>query len=392
MPDLDLNKAAATDYSDSFNAATQESLTPYAFPLVDIDTALDAKETKWQNPNWTKYWGWFIAHPKVRNAILMKAIWSVGKGWEADTLVKTMLEHISGAGKESFKDILFSMEVCRRIGGDAYAEIITHNGKKLSEGGKLVNLKCLNPGNIAEIYGPDGMLLRYEQIQSHPKKGILNKIKNAIGMGKVIEFDPEEIFHLSNNKIGGQIHGISDLEALEKVILADQKSFDDLMKITMFQAKPFILFKLKTDDPVKIAAFSAKIRNMRNLGEDMFIPDDENLLSWEVVQVNPSSVLMEWRADLRNEYYRCIGLPQIIPGAGGQGTESEGRVIYVAFEQIVMHEQKQIEDAIWNQLGMKVNLIHPTLLEDLIGQTMQKNGNTQLNTTPAEMNPAATAQ
>ena len=124
----------------------------------------------------------------------------------------------------------------------------------------------------------------------------------------------------------------------------------------------------------------------------MFIPDDENLLSYEVVTVNPSSILMEWRNDIRNEYYRCIGLPQIIPGAGGQGTESESKVIYVAFEQLVMADQLDIEQQGLNQLAVTFNLIHPTLIEDLLGNDEKKDANGALGIQQAELNPAATNQ
>ena len=62
-------------------------------------------------------------------------------------------------------------------------------------------------------------------------------------------------------------------------------------------------------------------------GENIYIPDDDNTISYEVVQVNPNAMIMEWRNDIRNKFYRTIGLPQVVPGAGGSSTESESKVI-----------------------------------------------------------------
>jgi len=234
---------------------------------------------------------------------------------------------------------------------------------------------------MKHIVGKDGRIKRFEQIQEFPKPNSKETDK------RVIKFDPEEILYLANNRIGDQIHGISDLEALRKVILADSQSFENMQKIINFQAKPFILFKLKTDDSSIIEAVSAKIRRIREVGEDLFIPDDENILSYEVVQVSQSQILMQWRDDIRNEYYRCIGLPQIIPGASGGGTESESKVIYVAFEQIVMHDQLDTEQAWWTQLGLEINLVHPTLIEDLLAKDEAKDANNAFNIQPSELTP-----
>jgi len=263
------------------------------------------------------------------------------------------------------------MDIVKRINdGGAYAEIIRDD-----KTGELLNLKPLDPASMVTIFDDKGMIKRYEQ---RTKTGKEMNVK---------KFKPEEIFHLMHNRIADSIHGTDDIASVEKTILADDESFNDMKKIMHFQAKPFIVFKLKTDNTTKIASFAAKIKSARNLGEDMFIPDDENLLSYDVVQVNPTALLMAWRDDLRNKFYRTIGLPQIVPGGGGQSTESESKVIYVAFEQIVMHEQLDIEEQVWSQLKLRINLIHPTLIEDLLGIDEKKDAGNVFNVQKGEMNP-----
>ena len=348
---LDIENAVISDYS---------SLEPHTIGIVNLDGVSDQEETEWQNDKWYIYWSYFNTIPKLKNAILMKAIWNVGKGYEADQRTMSILDEINGWGKDTFKDIIFNMEVIRRVGGDAFAEIIRD-----PDTAALLNLKPLDPGTIKIIVNRQGRIIRYEQT---------NKVKNNIK-----KFEPDQIFHLSNNRLADQIHGISDIESLEKQILADDKLFDNIDQIVKNQARPFIIFKMKTDNRTKITTFANKIRELRSLGEDVFVPDDENLLSWEVVQVNPSEIILNWRSELRNEFYRAIGLPQIVPGGGGQSTESEAKVIYLAFEQLVEHDQMFLEYQIRKQLALTINFIHPASLRKDLEQDAQKDANQGLD-------------
>lgn len=123
-----------------------------------------------------------------------------------------------------------------------------------------------------------------------------------------------------------------------------------------------------------------------NNGENIYVPDDENMVSWEVIQVNPSQVIMQWRNDIRNKFYRTIGLPQVVPGAGGMSTESESKVIYLAFEQIVEKEQRELELQIWNQLGIKLNFEPPASLATNLQNDQKKDVMNAAQ--PSDLNPA----
>ena len=268
-----------------------------------------------------------------------------------------ILDHISGYGGQTFLEILFDMDIVSSVGGDAYAEKIIEKvkGKDI-----LINLKSLNPENMKQIYDNKGILLRYEQVNSITKE--------------VKTFKPEEIFHISNLRLAGQIHGISDIDSLENTILADNESFKDTKQVMHFQARPLIIWKLKTDDPTKIALIKARIDAARNLGEDSFIPDDDETISHEIVQVNPSQLIMMWRADMRNRFFRGIGLPEILPSGAEGSSESSGKIGYLAFERVVKHKQKFYENQIWNQLNLKISLIPPASLENNLNQDAAKDG------------------
>lgn len=346
-----INNASVTEYAD---------ISVHSVDVTKIDGIGGAEEIDYFNKDWQEEWDLFNAIPKLKNAILMKAIWNTGRGYTASTRVMKELEHITGYGKQTFKQILFNMDVESMIGGDAYAEIIRDE-----ESGIPLNLKVMNPGNVHIIRDPSGMILRYEL---------------DIGKGqKRKTFKPEQVLHKSYELLADQAHGTGIVKGLKKQILADDKLFDNIDRIVKYQSMPFVIFKVKSDDPVKIASFKAKLKDVRTDGEDLVVPDDENLLSWEVVQINPSSIILEWRADIRNEFYRAVKLPQVIVGQGGQGTESDSKVVYTAFEQIVQHEQKDWEDTIWQQLNRKINLIHPNTLLDDMQTDEQKDANQGLD-------------
>ncbi len=336
MSKFDLNAAVVSAYS---------SQDEHSIDAMSTDGVSAQAETEYQNTEWQQSWGYFNSVPELRSAILMKSIWNVGKGWTADPRTTVQLDRIRGWGKDTFDDILFNMDVIRQIGRDSFAEIVRNES-----GTAIINLKPLDPGSIKIVVGPNGIIKRYEQVSK--VKGGPNK-----------RFELNDIFHLSNNRLADQIHGISVVEQVEKIILAEDENFDTMRKIMRFQAMPFIIFKMRTDDTIKIKNFQEKIEKARKNSEDMFIPDDENLLSWEVVQVTPSQILMDWRNDLKNKFYRAVGLPQIIFGSG-DATESGGKVEYLAHEQVFEKEQRYLEKQIWAQLSVKIDLISPVSLLD----------------------------
>ncbi|MCK9371375.1 phage portal protein [Candidatus Dojkabacteria bacterium] len=357
-----------TKLGDNTNQVAAYEVTP-----VNVDTARDTKETEWVNNRASIQWGWFNSNPDLKSALVMKAIWDVGKGYTADPETMVILDHIKGNGKQTFRDVLFSMEIVKRIYGDSYAEII-----KDDDTGELINLKLLNPANMKVIFNEFGDIIRYEQF-------------NANSKSTVTKWQPEDILHFVNLGMVGQIHGISEIDVLEPTLKADEESFADVRKVMHSQAIPLILWKLKTDDVTTINNFVTKINTARKLGgENVFIPDDDNIVTHELVEINLSQAIFEWRNDIRNKFYRNIGLPQIIPGAGGQGTESESKVIYTAYGNIVENDQKYVEEQIWNQLYLKIDLIPPeSLIPQLQSDTRKDTG--QMGVTPGEMNPGGSA-
>src|SRR3990167_1180543 len=356
MGELSITTATISDLSNV--------VKDYSVPSMQTDGATGQDETEYSFPNWTKQFGYFNSVAELKSALTMKAIWNVGKGYTTDPETQVILDHISGGGKDTFLDVLLNLEIVKRIGGDSFAEIIK------DDNGDLFNLKPLDTGSMKIIVDKKGIIKRYEQI---------NKTTNG-----TIKFKPEEIFHLYHNRIADQIHGISDIDAIEKMVLADGESFEDIKKIMHRQAKPMIMFKLVTDDQVKINAFIAKMDKATNLGENIYVPFDKDSIDFEVIQVDISPNTLAWRTELRNKFYRVVQLPQIIFGASG-ATESGGKIEYLAHEQVFERDQKGIEDQVWNQLGLRINLNPPTTLLENLQQDQAKDANQGLEIQPQDL-------
>jgi hypothetical protein len=333
---LDMDKATVSNYSGQ---------AEFSVPAETTDGINDGKgETVWHNDNFTEYWGYFNNVGDLKSALLMKSIWAVGKGWVADTRTTAILDNINGSGKESFDDILFNMDLIKNVNGDSYAEIIRNDS------GNLVNLKPLDPSKMTIVYSDKGIIKRYEQ-------------KSKIKGSKPLKFEPNTIFHLSNNRLADQIHGISDIEGLKQTIDADQESFKDVQKMAHFQAKPFLIWKLKTDDQTTISAFIAKVENARKLGEDLFIPDDQDVAEFEVVEIKAASFILDWRNDIKNKFYRVVGMPEVLFGTSG-ATESGGKMEVFAHETVFAYNQRYIEIQLWSQLAIRLKLKAPSSLLD----------------------------
>ena len=362
MPKLDITSATSSDLTNA--------IEDYSIDAMNTDGVGNQDETEYQNSKWGQQWGYFNQVPDLKSAIILKAIWNVGKGYTCDAKTAVILDHINGWGKDTFDDILFNLEIVRRIGGDFFAEIMR------ADDGTLINLKPLDPGSMKIIVDRKGMIKRYEQT---------NKISDK--NKSVVKFEPKDILHISNNRLADQIHGISDIDAVEETILADEQSFDDLKKIIHWQSRPIIMFKLWTDDQGKIDAFIAKMDQAIAKGENIYIPDDENAVNYEVIKADISPVVLNWRDDIRNKFYRVIGLPQIVPGGGGQSSESEAKVIYLAFEQIVKKEQRALELQLWNQLGLRITFNPPTSLLENLKQDEAKDSGQGLEFQPGDITP-----
>jgi hypothetical protein len=315
---------------------------------------------KWYNSNWKKYFGYWKTQPDLQTAIILKTYWTVGLGYDTDIATETILNNITGNGKDTFQTILMNLDETRNLAGDSFAHIIWENNNEFNKRGAILNIKPLNAGNIEISWNDEGIIDGYEEMTTKKK------------------FKPWQILHLTCSRLADEMHGTAKVEALDSTIIADNESFSDISKFAHNQAIGMILWKLKTDKSAEITTFKTAIANARSQGgSDLIIPDDDNAVTHDEINLSPSNFLLDWRAETRNRFYRAIMLPQIMPGAGGQGTESDSKVIYFGFEQVVKTDQLILEKDIEAQLGLKIKFIKPASMQPEMNVDAQKDG--QLN-------------
>ncbi|HEC64027.1 MAG TPA: phage portal protein [bacterium] len=355
MGEKRIDSAVASDLSSA--------MQDFSVPSESLDSPGDGKETRWPIKNWKENLGYFNQIPELTATINAKATWTIGKGFKADPQTTFICDSIRGNKMDTFNTILENMIRTYYIAGDSFAEIIRDKEEN------LINLKCLNPGRITIVTGEQGRVKRYEDNWK----------------GKITKFKPEQIFHLSRNRIGDQIHGVSVITSVENIILARNEAIADYKIVMHRNVYPRMIFHLDTDDDDEIAAFKTKMDNTYKLNENFYVPKD--VVIPELMAVAPNATLdpKAWIEAQGDFFYEAVGVPQIILGGSGEFTEASAKIAYLAFQQNIEEEQLFIEEQIGIQLGLEIELEFPASLENELLSDKAKDGaeNIQPNETTA---------
>lgn len=314
MPTLNISSSTTSDMTNT--------VTDYSVGAMNTDAAGNQEETSYINTKWSQYLGYYKQIPELKRAIDARALWTLGRGFKAGPRETAILEMIEGWGIDTFNTILKNMIITAQINGDAFCEIMRAKPKKDEQQGMLINLKPLDPGSIKIIVDRQGRIKRYEQIN---KIGKESKVINT--------FKPEEIFHLSRDRIADEIHGVSIIEAVENVILARNEAMTDLKKVMHRYVKPMMKFTLDTDDTAKIDAFVSKYDKAVNLGENLYVPKDT--VQHEIIAIPANATLnpLPYIENLSNFFYQAVGIPQIIVGGSQEFTEATAKIAYLSLDR-----------------------------------------------------------
>lgn len=335
----------------------------YSVPLKITDAATGNEETEWQNAKASQYFGYYKTIPELKKAIDAFANYIVGRGYVADTQTSVILDHIQGWGEDTFNSIIWNMIVCKKVYGDAFAEIVRDPETDI-----LVNLKVLDPSTIKIVCDKNGFLKHY--------------IQTAKAGGKEIKFQPEEILHLCNDRVADEIHGTSNIEACEWTILARNEAMNNWKTVLHRNINPLKIVELDTDDQTKINAFITKWETTVKDKETIFIPKGSASVTIPPI---PLQDPLAWISYLENFFYQAVGIPRIILGGTAGETESSAKVGYTTFDQTYIREQTELAADLWAQLYIKVYFNKPASLMDNLQTDQSKDGMQGLNTQQGEM-------
>lgn len=335
MATTDVANAAVTDMT---NRVTDFSVASYI-----TDAATGAKETEYINTNYPKQLGYYKQIPELQKSINALATWILGKGWTADNRTTALLENIRGWGEDTFNTIMWGLLVTKKIGGDAFAEII-RNPKT----GTIINIKPLDAGGIKVIVDEKGFIKRYEQINKITKKAVQI-------------FQPNEILHLCNDRVADEIHGTSVIDACEAVILARNEAMADWRKVLHRNIVPVRIIEVDSDNTTKIAALKKQYEDVINKGEVLIIPKGNVSITTESPPLQDSLSTIKY---YENFFYQAVGIPKIILGGSEEFTEASSKIGYLTFEQLYSREQVELEADLWNQLAIRIKFKKPASLQN----------------------------
>lgn len=346
MPETNINSAVSSNLTTA--------MTDFSVDKQSTDGLSSSGETTWTNAKWSQYLGYYKEIPELNGVIDARGIWTVGKGYTSDAATEMLLDTFKGWGNDTFNGILENMIRTMWIGGDAFAEIIR------DDEGILINLKSLDPSSIMIVVNQQGIIQRYEQI---------TKIKSPNK-----KFKPEQIFHLTRNRIADEIHGTGVAEKLANIILMRNEAMADYKQVMHWFVKPRWIFHLDTDDSVKIAAFKRKYDKANAEGENMYIPKGAVVPELQAVSANATLNPQSWIDSLNDYFYEAAQTPKFIVGNSKGFTEASEKIGYLAFQQSVEKDQLYVEEQVLSQLNLFINLEFPASLENELLSDKMKDG------------------
>ena len=349
-------------------AKTKPSKIDYTNMDNNVDlVSIPSEETSPQDyqMKWGDWYGYYYNISAYSSLVDKKSMWSIGKGFQADKKTTKLLQEIRGMGKDSFNTIMHNAVKVYTIGGDFLAEIV-RNGK-----GKLVNLKPLNPGTFKIVANDKGIITGYEQVSN------LNPSRTGSKGGMFNKFKPNQIFHLCWNRTADNIHGTGTAEKMENDLKRYEEVVRDQRIIFNRYVKPLWVFSVDSDDDAELKAFKVKVDETVNKSENLVVPKD-TVDKIERISIPPNSTLdpLPWIKFLESQFLKAEGVPAIVQGVSTGGSESESKVLYLAWQQVIEWNQLFLEEQILAQLGLEVNFNFPAMIEQDLNKDEKKDGET----------------
>jgi len=345
MAKYDIDSASRTDFSASSNF----SVAAQTLDAPDFS----GEETFWDFPDASKYLGYYKTIPELKKAIDALALWTVGKGTTTDIQTANLVQVWGGSGQDSFQEIMKNLIRQKKAFGDAFAEIVR------AENGVIINLKPLYTGDMRVVFNKEGIIIRYEQRNRD------NKNNNVV-------FKTSDIFHLSNDRIGNELHGVSVIEACQWVIDARNEALTDHRVVLHRNRIPVRIIEVDTDDTTKIATLISTYEKTikQNKGGQVFV------IPKGTVEFKDNTIAIQdpitWIQYLENFFYVAVGVPRPIVSIVGT-TEASSKVGFLTFEPVYTSEQTELESDILSQLGLTLKFNRPPSLSGVVAQDEQKN-------------------
>lgn len=295
-------------------------------------------------PDFSKWHGYYRKIPEGRAVINKFASWTFGRAIKADKTNKAKLDKIKGFGKDTARSVLKNCWKTAMICGDSFAH------KVKDKKGRLTNLKPLNAGKIMILVNSEGIIIGYVE-------AVTQRF-----------YEPEEIYHLSYERIADEIHGIPFFEALEEMILARNEGIADLRVLYHRTVKPIQFFEVETDDTTKLNSIESIINEAYKKSENVVIPSGviKEIKDSQIKQAGVTLDNLNFLKFLIRNFVTACGMPEVVMGWGAETTEASSKVIVTSYEQEIWDMKIYNEEQAESQLGIVFNIEPaPSIMDDL---------------------------
>jgi len=358
MANLDLSKSTTTNLAGTVPDFIVEA------KALDVDNATG--ETFIYFEDAPLRYGYYFQIPEIFSAVNSMATWAFGAGWSADPQTKTVLDHVTGSGKDTFSQVIWNHESDKLIVSDAFTEVIR---SKIPLRNTILNMIPISPERV-RVVKENGRIKRYD-----------------IWNGK--KWEPKkvnEVFHTHNKRIGDQNRGTSQFAAATDVIDAKNEALQD-ERIIKHRDKALGIVYYKTNNEGKISFANKQIEKAVANGEMVGLPEDTAKI--EQYPGKSSEDRQSWIQYLENFIYQVIGVPRSIATSDGT-SEVGGKMGNVNFEPTYAKERFDMEEALWSQLGIKVKFEKQASLGGLQKEESKNTG--QINIQPNDVEASITRE
>lgn len=350
------------------SSATTTNMSGTVPDFIVNALALDAAspsgvESYWYFANATKYYGYYLTIPEIFSAANAMSTWAFGAGWSTDdTILEKELMHVKGMGKDTFSKIIWNAEVVKLIVGDAFIEVKRKDNK-------ILNMIPISPERVRIVFNPEGLITRYDTWNGKEWRAIKK----------------EDMLHLSNKRLGDQLHGTSQIEPSKFIIDARNEALSD-ERIIKHRDKALGIAYYDTDKAGKILYANQQIEKAVKNGEMVGLPKDT--VKIEPYPSRSSEDRTGWISYLENFFYQVFGVPRSIATSDGT-SEVGGKMGNVNFEPTYAKERIDMEEDLWAQQAIKIKFEKQASLGGLVQENMSKNSgmtSIQPNDVTANMN------
>jgi len=352
MAQYDLNKGTTTDFTNNVPDFIVESMA------LDVANS-DGSETYVYFDKAQENYGYQLKYPQIGSRLNAICTWAFKQGWTSeDKQMQVILPKIDGNGKESFAQIIWNHGNIKLGHGDAFAEIVRNKN------GTLVNLINLSPERVKVVF--KGTRLKRYEIWSG-KKWVKKKTT--------------DIFHMMNKKLGDAIRGNGDIQVNKVVNDAMIEAFAD-ERVIKHRDKALGVVYYKTNNAGKISYANTQIENAVKNGEMVGLPEDTAKI--EPYPSKSSEDRQSWLGYVDEMGYRTGGVPKTMTTSDGT-SEVGGINGHLIFEPIYGAEQLEMEEALWQQVAIKIKFNRPPSLAPKTQENAEKNtGQTAIQPSEAE--------